>query len=301
MPRYIPEFHHDFLYNAYVVEQKSLDDIALECQCTRPGVWKAMRRFSVPTRSRSDARRLALRQDKFTYHDSEGNVHFKQAVDFDESFFATPSPDMAWALGLFFSEGCLQQSAYKKSGNPKTLCAISQKDPEILEKLRALMKSNIRIYRNAHGLHSLSFASPLLHAQLSAWGIGQPSSTNLSFPDLPPDLIPHFIRGCFDGDGSIYCESGHDTPQAKYVSACRPFISALARQLHHLGTTLQKIHEQEYPKKNSTGTIYSFRFSGNSVAKLAEILYSDSTELNRLNRKYELFKLSAYKYGVEIN
>ena len=276
MPRYIPEFHHDFLYNAYVVEQKSLDDIALECQCTRPGVWKAMRRFSVPTRSRSEARRLALRHEKFTYHDSEGNIRFTQAVTYDEKFLSTPSCDLSWVTGVLVCS--IVSTTNKRYGSERLRLKFRTPDLELIDKTLALMKCNARISETSDGLYELCITQ-----QDILQGIWDSLKTTYCAPCL--------IRGIFDSYANIH---PYLTPLCEIASNDKETIRILRD-----GLRKQKNVRSEFIPVSENKS--KLRFTGKYVAKLAEILYSDSTELNRLNRKYELFKLSAYKYGVEIN
>jgi len=300
--RFFTELTADYLHDAYVTQQKSLEDIALDVQCTRQAVLVALRRHGIPTRSRSEARRLALRHGKFQYTDNNGCVRIRTAVSFDESFFTTPSPAMAWCLGVFFAEGCLQKIE-KSSRYTQYIISISQKDPEILTKVLSAMSCNAKIYSTSSGLHSFSFHSETLFRQLQSHGLDAHTSSSIRFPShLQTDLIPHFIRGCWDGDGSIYFEfRSHDTPMASYVSICRPFISAMNKSLHSLGLPLRTIYSNQYKKKNSPGTSYYFRFTGHSVSKLASVLYANSSDPIRLSRKFSLFKAAAHKYNVTIS
>jgi intein-encoded DNA endonuclease-like protein len=42
-------------------------------------------------------------------------------------------------------------------------------------------------------------------ADLEKWGCVENKTFKLNFPDfISEELIPHFIRGYFDGDGSVF-------------------------------------------------------------------------------------------------
>lgn len=272
----------------------SLNDIARQYNCTRQYIYKLLRKYALAVRTKSAARGLALQQGKISYKSevySPGSTitHGKRSVS--ELFFRTWTPAMAYVLGIIYTDGCL----VKPIGPVKFRVTIGQKEPELLEKVRALMGSNALIrYRPARGvagaLHTMFIDNLDVYRDLQALGLTENKSLTLSFPKIPSGLVRHFIRGCWDGDGSVYLE-GNDTykPCASYVSGSNNFIEQLVRHLVELGLPDRTIHKSTRSKNPS----YYFRYSGQPCAKLYHVLYDGVDESIYLTRKHERFKAIA--------
>ena len=128
----------------------------------------------------------------------------------DEHFFdAIDTQEKAYVLGLLYADGC----NYEK----KTTVSISlqEEDRELLEKVRKELKSKKPLefidYSNKHDFgytyknqyRLLVFSKHMCEA-LRDKGVVPNKSLVLEFPDwLDPDLYSHFIRGYFDGDGTV--------------------------------------------------------------------------------------------------
>ena len=195
---------------------------------------------------------------------------------------------MAYVLGIICTDGCLA----KPVGPVKFRVTIGQKEPELLEKVRVLMGSNALIsYSPARGvagaLHTMRIDNLDVYRDLQALGLTENKSLTLRFPKIPSRLVRHFIRGCWDGDGSVYLE-GNDTykPCASYVSGSKNFIEQLVRHLVNLGLPDRTIHTSTRSKNPS----YYFRYTGSSCAKLYRLFYDGIDENMYLSRKHDRFR-----------
>jgi hypothetical protein len=80
---------------------------------------------------------------------------------------------------------------------------LHQQDEELLHKFKNdiqcehPIKSSKVVYRRIHIYSKTLIESLLVH------GIGERKSLTLQFPKIPDELVNHFIRGYFDGDGCI--------------------------------------------------------------------------------------------------
>ena len=257
----------------------SLNDIAWQYDCTRQYIYKLLRKYALAVRTKSDARGLALQQGKISYNSevySLGStiIHGKRSVS--ELFFRTWTPALAYVLGVIYTDDCL----VKPNGPVKFRVTICQKEPELLEKVRALMGSNALIrYRPARGiagaLHTMYIDNLDIYRDLQVFGLTENKSLTLRFPEIPSGLVRHFIRGCWDGDGSVYLE-GNDTykPCASYVSGSKNFIEQLVHHLVDLGLPDRTIHKSTRSKNPS----YYFRYSGLPCVKLHHVLYDGVDE-----------------------
>lgn len=272
----------------------SLNDIAQQYDCTRQYIYKLLRKYALSVRTKSDARSLALQQGKISYNSEVYSpgltiIHEKRSVN--ELFFRTWTPAMAYVLGIVYTDGCLAKSI----APVKFRITISQKESELLEKVRVLMGSNALIrYRPARGiagaLHTMLIDNLDIYRDLQALGLTENKSLTLRFPKIPSGLLKHFIRGCWDGDGSVYLEAGNTyKPCASYVSGSKSFIEQLLRHLVDLGLPDRTIHKSTRSKNPS----YYFRYSGLACVKLYHVLYDGVDESIYLTRKHDRFKAIA--------
>ena len=100
----------------------------------------------------------------------------------------------------------------------------------------------------------------------------------INFEQIPHELMHHFLRGYFDGDGSI-CHTIQDGKIRWQVS----FIGTI-HFLNYVQKFLNKKHEL-----STCGNNYRFNFSKFcDVKDILNILYKDATIF--LDRKYEKVK-----------
>lgn len=117
------------------------------------------------------------------------------------------TPEAAYILGFYIADGCL-------SGN-KFVITISEKDKELLEKIRNYMSPITKlIYKPervnskgivSHPMYSFAFSCKELVTHLEKLGLGKNKTyLNKSIKNvIPKEYMWDFIRGYFDGDGCI--------------------------------------------------------------------------------------------------
>ncbi len=269
------------LRRLYISEKKSLEDIARLYGSSRVAVWKYCKSESITRRGRSDARLEAQKRGKVP----------QGYFEINENFFSKWSPEMAYVLGLIATDGCVS-----KSGTI-SLCI---NDKELLEKVRLVMNSGHKICRSKHqeGLYCFKFARERLVADLAGLGILPRKSLNIMFPAVPDAFLKDFIRGAFDGDGSVFFDSrSKNCPvRTKFVSSSVEFIEKLESVLQELGMPARKIYQQ--PTKN--GISYMFRYGHKDSEKLYLIMYKDVRNDLFLARKYDKFHIE-FKKDVAID
>jgi intein/homing endonuclease len=128
----------------------------------------------------------------------------------------------------------------------------------------------------------LSFRNSHMADSLAKYGIiPQKTYKTKHLPEIPQELLRHFLRGLLDGDGSIYKESKSQKYRIDYCSyhqsICEEFRSLCNNFLTKKNTV----------KISNYGTAYHVRFNDQkSVKQLATVLYKDSNV--SLARKYSL-------------
>src|SRR3989338_1938799 len=141
------------------------------------------------------------------------------------NFFKNWNPEMAYILGLFFSDGNV--GCDKRQIN----IHLNQKDHYILEKISQIMRSNrpVRIYSNASYLR---VDGRVIVNDLIKLGCVPRKSLILKFPRIEDRFLPHFIRGFFDGDGSIHFNKPN-TIKVAFIST-KHFIMGLQKSLNRV-------------------------------------------------------------------
>jgi DNA-binding transcriptional regulator WhiA len=133
--------------------------------------------------------------------------HHNQKYDINFSIFEDANTEeFAYFLGFFYADGYNNE----KSGHINI--SLKYKDLEILEKFsklffgnRPIRISSVRCQTNKDNkICSLSIGNRELTKILSNYGAPQKKTFKIRFPFwLNKNLQRHFIRGYFDGDGSI--------------------------------------------------------------------------------------------------
>jgi len=120
--------------------------------------------------------------------------------EINEDFFGRPSLEMAWVLGLLYSDGCFYRGHF----------SIKSIDKQLLETVRELMESAYSIRSTeetsaGNAMYVLRFRASRLTVTPETWGVIRRKSLRLSYPEkLPNEFAPDFIRGLSDGDGCVY-------------------------------------------------------------------------------------------------
>ena len=260
------------LRRLYLKEKMSLEDIARLYGVSRVAVWKYCRSEQLTRRTRSQARLEAQKRGKVPQNYYEIN----------DRFFGKWSPEMAYILGLIATDGCIS-----KSGTI-SLC-INDKD--LLEKVKVIMGSTHAIRQSGYQerLYIFNFAREKLVSDLKDLGISPKKSLNINFPDVPKKYLKDFIRGVFDGDGSVFFEkkSPNFPLRASFVGSSKSFLDSLENSLRKLGMPKRNIYRQK--TKNSTS--YMFRYAHKDSIKLFKLMYKDTLKNELyLKRKYDKFK-----------
>jgi len=292
---------HEYLCSEYINKQRSLGDIAKDCNCSRVYVYNKMKALNIPLRNKQRAREIALAKNKleFTRFEENGSTRVikLQKNFFDKNFFKNWSNEMAYVLGVIYTDGNLDPSKKLDASRKTTLntprLTIAQKEPELLLKVLKLMKCNAKLYHHDIKYYNNNICGDIyyfhvhgdeLYTDLQKYGLTHNKSLTIDFPQIPDEYLGHFIRGCWDGDGSVYVDSSGRIV-ASYVSGSKIFVNKLVLSLQKLGLPLKTVYVQK--QKNYS---YQIKYWGNECLKLYDIFYNGVNEDMYLTRKYKVFK-----------
>lgn len=122
----------------------------------------------------------------------------------DENYFEKiDSEEKAYWLGFIYADGCNTRN--------QLVITLNKKDRELLVKFKKCLKSNLRITNTSTNLNGKTFYQSTIRISrkkicndLTNHGAIPAKSLVLTFPEwLDQKYIRHFIRGYFDGDGSL--------------------------------------------------------------------------------------------------
>lgn len=117
----------------------------------------------------------------------------------DENFFKEiTTEEKAYWLGFLYADGCVHD---KPTG--QKLVTLVVKDKEVIEKFIKALNGNFAPLQYGE-IYSVSLTSKIMFNDLCKLGCVPRKSLSLAFPIIDKEFIPHFIRGYFDGDGTVF-------------------------------------------------------------------------------------------------
>lgn len=209
------------------------------------------------------------------------NEHYFDNID---------TPNKAYILGLIYADGC--------NFPPKCTAFISlqESDRELLEKIRNEMdiekELEIIDYSNRHdngysytNMCTLKMYSSHICKTLENLGVVRNKSLILKFPDIPEELYSHFVRGYYDGDGSVhrYIKNENNKRITLTITSTENFCNKIKEIIERkLG-----IYCGIYDASCHNGITKVVSLSGTSAVKFMDWMYQNADIY--LQRKYDRY------------
>lgn len=220
-----------------------------------------------------------------------------QLYSVNEKFFEEiDSEEKAYILGFIFADGNISGSS---DGHYRLRITLKATDLELLEKIKGCLEftGEIKIRElkskkyvrkeQPYMIAELSLSNKKLISDLKALGVTENKTFTCQFPVLKPELVRHFIRGHFDGDGSIYERNEPSNPYRKpsmrieLMSASEEFFYDM---LKHIQENVEGITDGGISKRKTSIRITKDVRQG---LRILNWLYKDATIY--LDRKYKLY------------
>lgn len=229
------------------------------------------------------------------------DTNYYKSKQFNNCYFDNiDSEEKAYWLGFIYADGCIS----KRKSQDAFEIKLKDSDKEHLEKLKYCLQSSHKIlercentpYCQNYKSVSLSICNQHFVDSLFNKGVLYNKSKILQPPTIdqvPEKFINHFIRGYFDGDGSIYEYSKTHAGSISFIGT-ESVLNWILFQLKQVVQTNAKI--SKYKNKD----IYKLTLGGAKIiSKIYYYLYKDSTIwLNRKKSKYE-YILNKNKIDVQ--
>lgn len=255
-------------------------------------VYYTLKRNKIKTRSMSEIKRIyKVNENCFDEIDCEWKSYF---------------------LGLFYADGCLTKHSAKIS--------LVSDDKHILETLNKFIHINRPLYSIPKKLFKsptnnkeyigrpqtrLEINNQKINIRLRQLGLYERKSLTLNFPTaemIPNNLMKHFIRGYFDGDGCIY---NRKWGQRFDINSSFDFCNSLYQwlyinlQINSKVSPHSSIYRLSVNNKKDISTIYHFLYDNSSIflnrkfIKFKSIVENfDWTKINKT--PYSKFKYVTY-------
>lgn len=250
----------------YVNGEKSTN-LAKEFKCHYVTILNIVKRNNEKVKNNSEAHSIySVNQNYFEKIDTEPKAYF---------------------LGLMYADGCIH------STNPRMLISLQEEDKYILELFKEELEFNGYLYfkpcENTKNQFTLEITSQKLKDNLINLGCIPKKSLILKFPNnfqVPNELLHHFIRGYFDGDGSVgitdrLINGKEYKEQFIQFIGSNNFIDGLSKELDFLTKFNTSSTNNENNKQIAIKSKLDF-------IRMYEFLYKDATIY--LHRKYNKFQ-----------
>ncbi len=178
-------------------------------------------------------------------------------------------PDLAYAVGLIATDGCLSKD--------NLLIDLTSKDREQLENFSKCLGVDFTIGNkwNANGDGGLrvQFKNRFFYDFLLSVGLTPRKSLTMGEIKIPRKYFWDFLRGCFDGDGCFYSywDSRWKSSHMFYLtfsSASKKHIDWIQKEIYT--RLLIKGHISKSKRK---GSIYNLRYAKKQALVIIEKMY----------------------------
>ena len=206
---------------------------------------------------------------------------------------------MSYVLGFVVADGCIGiKRITKRNGIKQYYFNITSKDKSHLENIQKAMGAGQKIYSKSNGFagekkyYAIQIGHQEICNDLISLGIHPRKTYNLDPINVPSKYFPDFVRGFFDGDGSVYIYKVNGVSQIKsgFVSPNLEFIKDLNKNICKcLDIPRKNIHENPPKREDQTLMQYTNCFYIDDSERLYKFMYRHNPTLYLL-RKREIFE-----------
>ena len=189
---------------------------------------------------------------------------------------------MAYILGFFAADGSI--SVNKRGGQ---FWSIQITDKELLEDMRTAVGSEHAISvrperKNTYkALYRLQIGSIEMCDDLRRLGYSERKTESLAVPNVPKKYLSDFVRGYFDGDGSITITKSNNI--AITILGTKQFLKEIKKLYNEYCNT-----DCGWIAQHNKSRIYHFCIHGN-VGGIKFLKWIYKNESIKFDRKYKIY------------
>ena len=195
----------------------------------------------------------------------------------NEDFFKVWTHEMAWVLGLFLTDGCINKD--------NQTITLTQKNTSILKLVAKMMDVSYVLapIAKSRKTPTLVINSKEMKEDLYKLGITANKSLSVRFPDVPKEFMPSFVRGIIDGDGWVQ-RTGY---VMNVTSASKEFADGLLSVFQSWELRSEITTEMS----KAENIIYRIWVKGKyDIPKLAKIIYNDTSDCYISEKRKRMFQ-----------
>lgn len=229
-----------------------------------------------------------LRKEKITRRNGVSpklNCHYFQNIDTEFK---------AYFLGLLFADGHIDYTHTKR--NYCICLSLNEEDGYLVEKFAEEVKTSLKVKYYTRERENgkirktavLRLSSKEMYEDLINLGMTEIKVDNLiHLPFLEGEMMRHFIRGYFDGDGSVYWS--HNKKTGKIGLGCN--FTGNYYFLEELNKILSNFIINRGRKPFDRGKYASLHFSSTHLStELYNYMYKDTDQIYMIRKKEKFIK-----------
>lgn len=225
---------------------------------------------------------------------AKNNKRYYKIHKVDQTIFSTFTPESCYWAGFIAADGNLSKKMthlrielnINDSGHlEKILKFAKDEEPRISKDIKIAKFSDGKEYKIQSCYTDIN-SNTVVRNIKENFGITPNKSLTIQPPTkIPEDLIVHYIRGYFDGDGSIYWNSANKSPVFSICCGSKDLLEWIANKIKNNA-------DWDFGKKALIpykDKIWRIRQMWGGSIKILDWLYEGSTPEMRLDRKYERY------------
>lgn len=207
----------------------------------------------------------------------ENNGRFIRKVNCNDKEFDSINEFSAYLIGFVAADGNL--------GQKKLAITITQSHDDGYSLLQQIAShidySGSFYYVKATDAHTIYINSPKVIKLAEHFNITPKKSLTYSYPsNLPEELFPYFIRGYFDGDGSLgYYKTNTSSVFIMSMVGTQSFIQSCASRVSVPGKV------RDLKKENS----WEIRWNGKKALQVYKFIYEETQDLQIVSAKQKKY------------
>lgn len=218
----------------------------------------------------------------------EANINTKLKGRYEvlnENYFENiDTENKAYFLGLIYADGYVGVHdelviSFKANDDGVNILNLLKSELGFTGELKTAFQSHAGYNPGAETV-KLNFSNAKINSDLRKWGLSEYKlESRKHIPDIPKELVPHFIRGMFDGDGSIavYMDSSSGKPCEKATFAVYGNQSLL-EEIRDIFTKELDCNYTEIRMTVNSDKIPEYRIGGKrQLQKVKHYLYDNAT------------------------
>lgn len=218
---------------------------------------------------------------------------------YNREFSIIDTEEKAYFLGLLYADGSISQiKEGLKSKDYLIKLSLHIQEEYLIDKLHKIFPFFLKgtfdyskYYKGNSKQVNIRYCSPFLFKDLSDNGLLPRKSYEnkelLHIPNIDKSLIHHFIRGYFDGDGSIFkIKRRKNLRRVEICSVSKKFLEEINIILKENNCSSKTLREK---KQGRIQSLYVLELiNTDSIINFRDFIYKDATIF--MERKWEKFK-----------